>query len=94
MFEVIFLLFICVCTWLSIQAARSPRRKSKVKQVRPSIIEQLFGVPFYLWLCMRLWPEKILEEIQVTIQTESKKARTERTLQYVQRESGLWVPAR
>jgi len=94
MFEIIFLLFICACAWLALQAARSPRRKRKVKSNRVSIIEQLFGVPFYLWICMKLLPSKIPDEMRVTIQTESKRSRTENTLKYVQRESGLWVPAR
>ena len=94
MFEILFTLLVCACTWLGIREIRKPRRKRKVKQSGIPLVEQLFGVPFHTWICMKLWPDRVMEELLVTIQTEKKNAKIEKTETYSLSDSGLWVPAR
>ena len=96
MFEVIFTLLVCVCTWLCVREIRKPRRrKRKVVLNQSPFIERLFGKPFYFWLCLRFLPDRVTEEMLVTIQYDTGKViQPGPTLPYVQTDSGLWVPAR
>jgi hypothetical protein len=94
MFEVIFVLFVCVCTWLAIREARRPRRKRKVKQSQVSLIEHLFGYPAWLWLTMKITSDISYEELLVTVQTNDQPIEQAKTTRFAQRSSGLWIPTR
>jgi hypothetical protein len=96
MFEILLIALVCVCTWLGIREIRKPRqRKSKVVLNQSPLIERLFGKPFYFWLCLRFWPDRVTEEMLVTIQYDTGKViKSGPTLPYVQTDSGLWIPAR
>lgn len=93
MFEILFILLVCGCTLLAIREIRKSRRKRKAKRVYVPLVEQLFGVPFHTWLCLKLWPDRVQEEMLVTIQTEGKKKTTVKTQPYSLTDSGLWIPA-
>ena len=93
MYELFLTLLVCVSTWLGLREIRKAKRKRKVVKSYVPLVQQLFGVSFHTWLCMKLWPDKVPEEILLTVTTEGKKTTT-KTEPYYLSPSGLWIPAR
>lgn len=70
------------------------KKKKKKKAISVPWIETLFGYPFYCWFCLKFFPSRVPEEVEVFIhKPETDKDKEQVKLErYFLTSAGLWLP--